>query len=192
MTVSSDDHKFASRAGLKLDHALKEFNLSVKGLVCADFGCSTGGFVDVLLQSGAIKVYAIDTAYGVLDWKLRNDERVIVMERTNALHVELPEKVDLITIDASWTKQSAVVPNALKNLKVDGQIITLVKPHYEADKSWLDRGTLPQEYLPRVLESVRAHMSTLGVRVVAETVSPIVGGKGGNTEYLWLLKKALI
>ena len=192
MTVSSDDHKFASRAGLKLDHALNEFNLSVEGLVCADFGCSTGGFVDCLLQRGASRVYAVDTAYGVLDWRLRNDERVVVMERTNALHVELSEKVDLITIDASWTKQATVIPNALKNLKEDGHIITLVKPHYEADKSWLHQGTLLPEYLPRVLEGVRNQLSSLDVSVLAETVSPIVGDKGGNTEYLWLLKKALI
>ena len=103
---------YASRAGEKLEHALKSFGISVLGYVCADFGSSTGGFVDCLLQAGAKKVYAIETGYGVLDWKLRNDQRVIVMEKTNAMHVELPEKIDLITIDTSWTKLEKIIPNA--------------------------------------------------------------------------------
>src|SRR5271163_2045641 len=96
---------FASRAGLKLDHALDAFELDVTGLVCADLGCSTGGFVDCLLQRGAAKVYAIDTGYGVLDWKLRKDQRVVVMERTNAMHATLPEPAALLTIDVAWTRQ---------------------------------------------------------------------------------------
>ncbi|MEK7690497.1 MAG: SAM-dependent methyltransferase, partial [Bdellovibrionota bacterium] len=95
---------FASRAGEKLDHALKTFDVNVQGFVCADFGSSTGGFVDCLLQHGAQKVYAVEKGYGQLDWKLRNDPRVIVMERTNVMHAKLPEHVNLITIDTSWTK----------------------------------------------------------------------------------------
>src|SRR3989338_453425 len=111
---------FVSRAGGKLDHALNSFKVDVKDLICADFGASTGGFTDCLLQHGAKKVYAIETGYGVLDYKLRKDPRVVVMERSNAMHVELPEKADLITIDTSWTKLENVVPNALKNLKAGG------------------------------------------------------------------------
>src|SRR3977135_3262569 len=97
--------EFVSRAGLKLEHALMTFGLDVAGCVCADFGSNTGGFVDCLLQRGAAKVYAIDTGYGALEWKLRKDSRVIVMERTNAMHAELPEKVTRISIDVAWTKQ---------------------------------------------------------------------------------------
>src|SRR5579864_3600866 len=96
---------FVSRAGSKLDHALTTFVIDVSAKICADLGCSTGGFTDCLLQRGAAKVFAVDTGYGVLDWKLRNDPRVVVMERTNAMHVNLPESVDLVSIDVAWTKQ---------------------------------------------------------------------------------------
>src|SRR5436309_2115272 len=99
---------FVSRAGQKLDHALDVFKIDVAGLTCADLGCNVGGFVDCLLQRGAAKVYAVDTGYGVLDWKLRKDARVIVMERTNAMHVALPERVTLVTIDVAWTRQQYI------------------------------------------------------------------------------------
>jgi len=106
---------FVSRAGEKLQFALDQFSISVKDLTIADFGSSTGGFVDCLLQNGAKKVYSVDTAYGELSWTLRNDHRVVVMERTNAMHVVLPEKVDIITVDTSWTKQKNVLPNVFEN-----------------------------------------------------------------------------
>src|SRR3989338_3621008 len=96
---------YVSRAGNKLEFALTNFSLNIKNKVCADFGSSTGGFVDCLLKFGAGKIYSVDTAYGELDWKLRNDPKVKVLERTNAIHVTLLEKADLITIDAGWTKQ---------------------------------------------------------------------------------------
>src|SRR5678809_598758 len=96
---------FVSRAGLKLEHALHHFGIDAQGFTCADLGSNTGGFVDCLLQRGAAKVYAVDTGYGVLEWKLRKDPRVVVMERTNAMHVVLPEPVEVVTIDVAWTKQ---------------------------------------------------------------------------------------
>src|SRR3972149_4621732 len=105
---------FVSRAGEKLQFALDQFKISVMDLTVADFGSSTGGFVDCLLQNGAKKVYSVDTAYGELAWKLRNDSRVVVMERMNAMHVVLPEKVDFITVDTSWTKQKNILPNVFK------------------------------------------------------------------------------
>jgi len=176
---------YASRAGEKLEHALKTFNVSVTGLTCADFGSSTGGFVDCLLQSGAVKVYAVETGYGTLDYKLRQDERVIVMERKNAMHVELPEKVDFISIDTSWTKLDKVVPNALKNLKDGGQIIALVKPHYEAEPKMLRKGKLLEEFIPQVLDGVKTKLAELDIKVLAETESPITGEKGKNKEYLF-------
>src|SRR5258705_5786878 len=97
--------EFVSRAGKKLEHALDAFGINIGGLVCADLGSNVGGFVDCLLAHGASKVYAIDTGYGVLEWKLRKNPRVVVMERTNAMHVQLPEKVNLVSIDVAWTKQ---------------------------------------------------------------------------------------
>ena len=134
---------YVSRGGEKLEHALKEFGVKVADLICADFGSSTGGFVDCLLQHGAQKIYAVETGYGVLDWKLRNDPRVIVMEKTNAMHVGLPEKMDLITIDAGWTKLEKILPNVIVNLKPEGRIVALVKPHYEAGPEQIRRGKLP-------------------------------------------------
>src|SRR5271167_1479559 len=128
---------FVSRAGYKLDHALTTFDLNVSGCICADLGCNTGGFVDCLLQRGAAKVYAIDTGYGALDWKLRKDPRIIVMERTNAMHADLPESVDIVTIDVAWTRQRHILPAARKMIKTSGIVITLIKPHYESESPQL-------------------------------------------------------
>lgn len=100
-------------------------------------GASTGGFTDCLLQHGAAKVYAVDTAYGILDWRLRQNSRVVVMERTNVLHLELPEPVGLVTIDVGWTPQRLILPRAFFLVKSSGRIITLIKPHYEARKPYL-------------------------------------------------------
>ena len=163
--------KYASRAGEKLEFALKSFGLSVKGLTCADFGTNTGGFVDCLLCFGAQKVYAVETGYGVLDWKLRNDPRVAPLERTNAMHVSLPEKVDLISVDVSWTRLAKILPSALQNLKTDGQIIALVKPHYEAEPKHLRKGKLSDEFIPEVLDSVKNQTEKLGLQILGECQS---------------------
>jgi 23S rRNA (cytidine1920-2'-O)/16S rRNA (cytidine1409-2'-O)-methyltransferase len=179
---------FVSRAGQKLDHALAHFAMDVTGKTCADLGCSTGGFTDCLLHRGAAKVYAVDTGYGVLDWKLRKDSRVIVMERTNAMHVELPEPVDLITIDVAWTRQRHILPTARRLLSPDGVVVTLIKPHYEADKNLLRKGILPTEQIPAILEQVKADIAQAGFEVVNLVESPIKGAKG-NTEVLALLQR---
>jgi len=182
--------EFVSRAGKKLSHALTTFNLDVSNMICADFGCNAGGFVDCLLQNDAQKVYAIDTGYGVLDWKLRNDERVVVMERTNAMHVELPEKVDIITIDTSWTRQENIIPVALQHLKQHGIIISLIKPHYEADEANLIKGKLRDEAIPETIERVREQLSEYNIDIKNIIPSPIIGKKGGNSEYImWIQKK---
>ncbi|MEK7147897.1 MAG: SAM-dependent methyltransferase [Patescibacteria group bacterium] len=180
---------YVSRAGEKLEHALKSFGVNVAGLTCADFGTSTGGFTDCLLQHGATKVYAVETGYGIIDYKLRTDERVVIMERKNAMHVELPEKVDFITIDTSWTRLEKVVPNALKNLKEGGKIIALVKPHYEAEQKLIRKGKLLEELIPEVLEGVKNKLKDLGVKILGETESPILGEKGKNKEFLLYLKQ---
>jgi 23S rRNA (cytidine1920-2'-O)/16S rRNA (cytidine1409-2'-O)-methyltransferase len=182
-------NKFASRAGEKLEYALKFFNLAVEGKICADFGCSTGGFTDCLLKNNAKKIYAVDTGYGVLDWKLRNDSRVVVMERKNALYVELPEMIDFISIDVSWTRQKLIVPKALHFLKEGGEVISLLKPHYEAEKKWLTKGKLDDKFISEVIEKVRDELAQLNIQIKQIIESPIVGGKGGNKEYLIWIKK---
>src|SRR3954451_21778317 len=157
---------FVSRAGQKLEHALREFHFDVAGLVCADLGCSTGGFTDCLLQRGAARVYAVDTGYGVLDWKLRNEPRVVPMERTNAMHVTLPEPIDLVTIDVAWTKQRHILPAAARLLKDDGWVVSLIKPHYEAPPAALRKGILPEDQLAGVIESVVRDVTAIGFELV--------------------------
>ena len=173
---------FVSRAGEKLQFALDQFKISVMDLTVADFGSSTGGFVDCLLQNGAKKVYSVDTAYGELAWTLRKDPRVVVMERTNAMHVRLPEKVDLVTIDTSWTKQSKVLPNAFESLVAGGFVISLIKPHYEAGK-----GKLKAEEVDKVLKVVKVDIESAGGKVKNLVESPILGEKGKNREFLALI-----
>lgn len=182
--------KYASRAGEKLDFALQKLNIKVNDMVCADFGSSTGGFVDCLIQNGAEKVFSIDTSYGELAWNLRNNPKVVVMERTNAMHVKLPEKVDVITIDTAWTKQILTIPNALDNLKPDGLIVTLIKPHYEAPREYLEKGKLKDEFVDEILEKVKNDIVAVGGKVIDVVESPIVGEKGKNREFLALVSKA--
>jgi len=181
--------KFVGRAGDKLDFALREFNIDVAGKTCADFGSSVGGFVDCFLQNGVKKVYAIETGYGVLDWGLRNNPKVVVMERTNAMHVELPEKVDLISIDTSWTRQKNIIPNALANLKDNGEIITLIKPHYEADKTLLRKGKLSEEGSEAIAKDVAENLKDLKVKVKGFAKSPVLGGSAKNVEYVAYLER---
>ena len=189
----------ASRAGMKLQHALDTFPVQVKDAICADFGCNIGGFTDVLLRAGARQVISIDTGYGTLAWRLRNDARVVVRERTNALYADVTEGgVDMVVMDLAWTQQKLSVPVALKWLRGGGKIISLVKPHYEvegAEKEWLKNGFLAHEHVPAVVARVREAMRALGAQVLADTASPITGGKSsrragspGNMEWLMLLE----
>lgn len=181
--MKAESRSFASRAGLKLDHALASFQMDVSGAVCADLGSNVGGFVDCLLQRGAAKVYSIDTGYGVLAWKLRKDSRVVVMERTNAIHVELPEAIDIVTIDVAWTRQRIILPAAARLLCDGGRVISLIKPHYEAERSLLRKGVLPSEHLGAVLESVKQDIHGCGFDIRAMVESPIKGARG-NAEFL--------
>jgi 23S rRNA (cytidine1920-2'-O)/16S rRNA (cytidine1409-2'-O)-methyltransferase len=187
--MRAEGKPFVSRGGQKLDHALRTFNVDVAHSVCADFGSNTGGFVDCLLRRGASKVYAIDTGYGALDWTLRKDPRVVVTERTNAIHVTLPEPVQIITIDVAWTRQRIILPAAVRLLTADGNVITLIKPHYEARPGLLRKGILPPEELTQVIEAVKSEIRTAGFEVVAMTPSPIKGSKG-NTEMIAHLRRA--
>lgn len=181
--------KFVSRGGEKLQSAIVHFQLSIVNLTVLDVGCSTGGFVDCLLQNGAQKVYALDTAYGELAWKLRNDPRVVVMERTNILYVKsFPELVDMITIDAGWTKLELILPIIKNFLKPQGQIIALLKPHYEASKKDLIKGVLPAELAEQVKDKVLEKIVNFQLSIVDCIESPILGG-AGNKEYLLLITR---
>lgn len=162
------------------------FGIDVAGLVCADLGSNTGGFVDCLLQRGAAKVYSVDTGYGVLDYGLRKDPRVVVMERTNAMHVTLPEKPSFVSIDVSWTRQKHILPAARRLLGSAGQVVSLIKPHYEAQAAMLRKGILLEEHLPEVLEVVKADIAAAGFELLGLTDSPILGAKGNRELLAWL------
>ncbi|MFQ5807055.1 MAG: SAM-dependent methyltransferase [Phycisphaerae bacterium] len=180
--------QYVSRSGQKLHAALHAFGLDVTGHVCADFGSHVGGFVDCLLQHGAAKVYAVEPGYGVLDYRLRKDERVVVCERTNALRFTCPERCDLVTIDVGWTPQRLILPAARRALKPEAVVVTLVKPHYEAPKAWLRGGVLPADRLDEVLAACRTDVAELGWEIRQEIKSPLAG-HGGNVEWLWLLRR---
>lgn len=177
--------KYVSRAGMKLEPAVRHFAIDPTNWVCADLGSNVGGFVDCLLQHGAAKIYAVDTSYGTLAWKLRRDPRVVVMERTNAMHVVLPEPVDLVTIDVAWTKQQHILPAARRLVKPTGLVLSLVKPHYEAPKEWLERGVLPPQRVDSVVEQVRQTADQTGWTIRGQFLSPLPG-QSGNRE-MWLL-----
>jgi 23S rRNA (cytidine1920-2'-O)/16S rRNA (cytidine1409-2'-O)-methyltransferase len=170
-----------------LAHALAAFGVDVNGAVCTDLGSHVGGFVDCLLQHGAARVYAVEPGYGVLDYRLRKDARVVVCERTNALRYIAPEPCDLVTVDVGWTRQRLALPAAWRCLKPGGQVITLIKPHYEAPREVLNHGVVPPNCLADVLAQCRQDVTTAGWTIAGETESPIQG-HGGNTEYLWLLR----
>lgn len=179
---------FVGRGGEKLDWALSQFGVDPAGKVCCDLGSNLGGFVDCLLQRGAVKVYSVDTSYGFLAWTLRNDPRVVVMERTNALYVELPEKVDLVTSDVGWTRQEKILPHALTLIKPDGLVVSLLKPQYEADKRDLGKGgRVNDAALPGILARVTAVAQEHGALVHPPALSPFQGGKGKNPEYYFVL-----
>ncbi len=187
--MSQSLRPFVSRAGNKLVAALDAFALDPRGACCADLGCHAGGFVDCLLRRGAARVYAVDTGYGVLDWSLRKDPRVVVFERTNALHFIPPTPCKLVTIDVGWTPQRLILPAARRMLEPDGRVVTLIKPQYEAPRAWLSGGVLQPERAAEVCDLVRAAVRENGWEILAELQSPL-RGHGGNTEYLWLLRVA--
>ncbi|MEM1097388.1 MAG: SAM-dependent methyltransferase [Planctomycetota bacterium] len=184
-----DARTFVSRGGLKLDAALEAFGLDATGKTCVDLGCSTGGFVDCLLHRGAAHVFAVDTAYGELAWKLRQDDRVTVMERTNALHTAPPpnakHRCDLVTLDLGWTKQDKALPATLPWLATDGAVVTLIKPHYESGQH-----RLSDEDAKRITDDVVAKLPEWGWTLNGLEPSSVRGGKGKNLEYLaWLTRK---
>ncbi|MCP4377548.1 MAG: TlyA family rRNA (cytidine-2'-O)-methyltransferase [bacterium] len=192
--MSDSTDRYVSRGGLKLEAAICEFGIDPSALTCGDFGCNVGGFTDCLLSRGAAKVYAVDTGYGTLAWKLRKDPRVVVMERTNALYVDPPESVDLVVIDAAWTPQKLSVPAGMKWLKPGGKIISLLKPVFELAKLNPTKGGKPGPKSLTLAESegirdeVCQQLTQLGFGPEKTIASPI-SGKGGNTEFLLLINR---
>ena len=197
--MGEDPKRFVSRGGHKLDAALSAFALDVAGCVCADFGCNVGGFTDCLLQRGAARVYAVDTGYGVLAWTLRKDPRVVVMERTNAMHVPPPQPVDLVVVDAAWTCQEHIVPAAMSWLRPSrpgGEgylpcVVSLLKPHYELahmDPRRRRERTLADDEADDIRRTVSADLAGQGWSVRQTVPSPL-RGKGGNIEYVLLLTR---
>ena len=178
--------RFVSRGGEKLDHALTVFDIEVRDLVAADFGASTGGFTDCLLQRGAARVYAIDVGYGQLASRLREDPRVVVMERTNVRHLEtLPERVNLVTIDVSFIGLNLVLAAARNLLNDSGQIVALVKPQFEVGRGEVGRGGVVRDSQAhrRVLENLFATAVEHGLGTTGLTASPL-RGPAGNIEFL--------
>jgi len=181
---------FVSRGGLKLDYALDRFQLDVSSKVVADVGASTGGFTDCLLKRGASRVSAIDVGRGQLDYRLRRDSRVVVMERVNARYpITLPEKVDLVTIDVSFISVEKVIPSVAQLLKDDGYLIVLIKPQFEARRSEVGKGGVIKQPVvqARVLGRFIAWMIEQGFRLGGMVASPVLGASG-NQEFLMLVK----
>jgi 23S rRNA (cytidine1920-2'-O)/16S rRNA (cytidine1409-2'-O)-methyltransferase len=189
LTVDSGP-RYVSRGGEKLEGALTTFALDVTGLVCADVGSSTGGFTDCLLQHGAAKVYAIDVGKGILHWKLRNYSRVVVMEETNARHVEsLPEPISFVTVDASFISLKILLPVIQKWDLQNANIVALIKPQFEAGKKDVSRGDgviRDPEIHKQVLLDVLSYAKSLGFGLRGLVRSTLLGPKGNVEFLLWM------
>ena len=181
-------HPYVSRGGLKLDAALKEFSVVVEGKTALDVGASTGGFTDCLLQHGAVKIYTVDVGYGQLAWKLRQHQRVVVIERTNIRHMDprlVPDSIGIIVVDVSFISLEKVIPSILTFLKPKSELIALIKPQFEVGKEHVGKGGIVRDKAARdaavnkIVEFVRG----LGLEIKGVIPSPITG-QDGNTEYL--------
>ena len=192
--VRGNTLKYVSRGGLKLEKAMSHFGLSLEGKVCMDVGASTGGFTDCMLQNGAVKVYSIDVGHGQLDWKLRNDPRVVCMERTNIRYVtpeDIGEPASFVSIDVSFISLTKVLTPVRELLSENGEIVCLIKPQFEAGREKVGKKGVVRD--PKVhLEVIRAVMdfaSLIGFEILHLEFSPIKGPEG-NIEYLIHLQKS--
>jgi len=186
VTCNAEEPKYVSRAGFKLEKALEDFHIDVNGLVALDAGLSTGGFTDCLLQHGAKKVFGVDVGYGQVHEKIRNDERVVVMERINLRNLEWQNvPVDIVTLDLSFISVLKVMDAVLRVLKKDGKLVVLIKPQFEAEKYEVGRGgiikneAVHQSVIQKVTEGIIQH----GFQLVGVIESPILGGSG-NKEFV--------
>ena len=184
---------YVSRGGLKLEKAIRNFDVSVKGKVCTDVGSSTGGFTDCMLQNGAVKVFAIDVGRGQLDWKLRQDDRVVCMEKTNIRYVtpeDLGESIDFSSIDVSFISLTKVLQPVSNYLTANGQIVALIKPQFEAGREKVGKKGVVRDASTHVevIQKVIDYALSIGLRVCNLEFSPICGPEG-NIEYLIHLEK---
>lgn len=186
---------YVSRGGLKLQEAIRHFHIDVKDVVALDIGASTGGFTDCLLQHGAGKVYAIDVGYGQMDLKIKNDPRVISMERKNIRHIapgDMPEKADMAVMDLSFISLTKVIPHIIPLLKDDGRIVALIKPQFEVGKGEVGKGGIVRDEakIDKVVREITDFMIESGLHVLGVTPSPVLGAKG-NREFLIYMAKEL-
>ncbi len=194
LAVKGKPHPWVSRGGVKLAHALEHFGIDPAGWVCLDVGASTGGFTEVLLAKGAAKVYAVDVGHGQLDWKLREDARVVVLERTNARRLTrelVPDAIDLVVCDASFIGLRTILPAPLALTKPEAVLVALIKPQFEAGPDKVGKGGIVREEAVRaeVCETIRAWLGEQsGWRVLGITPSPIEGADG-NKEFLIAARK---
>ena len=191
--VRGNTLRYVSRGGLKLEKAMTTFGLKLDGCVCADIGASTGGFTDCMLQNGAKKVYAVDVGYGQLDWKLRSDERVVCMERTNARYLDreqIPDELDFASIDVSFISLKLILPAVHRVLKAGGHVACLIKPQFEAGREKVGKkGVVRDPAVHReVIEMVTAYAQSISFAPCHLEFSPIKGPEG-NIEYLLYLHK---
>jgi 23S rRNA (cytidine1920-2'-O)/16S rRNA (cytidine1409-2'-O)-methyltransferase len=190
--LKGTDIPYVSRGGLKLEAALDELSLDVAGSICIDVGASTGGFTDCLLQHGVERVYAVDVGYGQLAWKLRQDPRVTVIERTNVRYMTadaIPAPVDLVTIDVSFISLKIVVPAIIKFLKSDASILALIKPQFEVGKKQVGKGGVVKqpELHQQVIKDLSEFFETIKLAPLSVYPSPLLGPKG-NREFFIVLK----
>lgn len=185
--------KYVSRGGLKLEKAMQQFGLSLEGKICMDIGSSTGGFTDCMLQNGAIKVYAVDVGHGQLAWKLRNDERVVCMEKTNFRYMvrdDIEEQLDFASVDVSFISLTKILEPARNLLKENGQMVCLIKPQFEAGREKVGKKGVvrePEIHL-EVIEKILLFAEQVGFSIRNLEFSPIKGPEG-NIEYLVYLEK---
>lgn len=191
--IKNNPLKFVSRGGLKLEKAIENFHLNLHNKICMDIGASTGGFTDCMLQNGASKVYAVDVGYGQIHWKIRSNEKVIVMDRTNIRNVtfeNIGEHLDFISIDVSFISLSIVLPVAKSLLKDNGEIVALIKPQFEAGRDKVGKKGIVRDKATHfeVIEKILKISKELDLTPTSLTFSPVTGAKG-NIEYLILLRK---
>ncbi len=190
--LRQNDHQWVSRGGVKLDHSIKVLNVDVKNKVCLDIGSSTGGFTDVLLTKGVKKVYAVDVGYGQFDWRLRNSEKVILIERTNARNIShkiIKEKIDIIVCDVSFISLKMVLNPSLKLLKNNFTIIALIKPQFEVEKKKIGKGgiikspEIHQEVCTDIENWAKQNINYKSIKIID---SPILGQKGNKEFFIYI------
>ena len=193
LEVRGSTLKYVSRGGLKLEKAMQTWAFPLEGKTCMDVGASTGGFTDCMLQNGASRVYSVDVGHGQLDWKLRNDERVVCMEQTNFRYLtreDVPELLDFISVDVSFISLTKILIPARNLLKLGGEMVCLIKPQFEAGRETVGKNGVVRELSTHreVIEKVIDYASLIGFEVMGLEYSPIKGPEG-NIEYLVYLKK---